>query len=64
MGSTNNTEQEESIDALYLERADNGSSHLVFKLDTKVVVSANRVMVVLTTKTVIDYIDKMGILEK
>ena len=38
VGSTNDTENERSIDALYLGRADNGSGHRVFKLGTKAVV--------------------------
>ena len=60
MGGTNNTEQERSNDALYLGRMDNGSSHIVFKLDTKVVVSVNRVVVIPTPQTIIDQVDQMG----
>ena len=41
VGGTNDTEQERSIDALYLGRTDNGSGCVVFKFDTKVVVSVN-----------------------
>ena len=51
VGGTNDIEQETSTDTLYLGQVDNGSGHLVFKLDTKVVVSANRVVIIPTTKT-------------
>jgi hypothetical protein len=34
-GGSNITDQERSIDALYIGRADNGSGHIVFKLNTK-----------------------------
>ena len=64
IGGTDNTEQERSINALYLGRADNGSGHIVFKLDTKAVVSANRVVVIPTSKVVIDRVNEMGISEK
>ena len=64
MGSTNDTKQERSINAPYLGRVDNGSGHIVFKLDTKAVVSVNRVVVLSTTKTVIYCNDKLGISEK
>ena len=63
-GGTNDTDKERSIDTLYLGRADNKSGHSVFKLDTKAVVSANRLVVIPTTKTDIDRIDEMGTLEK
>ena len=64
MVGTNNTEQERSIDALYLGRAENGNGHIVFKLDTRAVVSVNRVVVIPTLKTVIDRVNAMGISEK
>ena len=35
VGSTNDTEQERSINTLYLGRAENGSGHVVFKLDKR-----------------------------
>ena len=38
VGVTNNIEQERTIDRMYLGQADNGSGHIVFKLDTKAVV--------------------------
>jgi hypothetical protein len=44
-GGTNSTDIERSIDALYIGRADNGSGHSVFKLNTKQAVSVNRVRV-------------------
>jgi hypothetical protein len=40
-GGSNNTEQERSIDSIYIGRADNGSGHVVFKLNTKQPVSVN-----------------------
>lgn len=61
---TNNREKERSINALYLGRADNGSGHRVFKLGTKVVVSVNRVMIILTPQTIMGWVDKMGVSEK
>ena len=39
---------------------DNGSSHIVFKLDTKAVVLVNRVVLIPTPTTIIDRINKMG----
>ena len=33
IGGTNDTETERPIDSLYLGRSDNGSGHIVFKLD-------------------------------
>ena len=53
IGDTNDTDEERSIDALYLGRADNGSGHIVFKLDTKAVVSVNRVVLIPTPTTII-----------
>lgn len=64
MGDTNDTEQERSINALHLGQAENCSGHIVFKLDIKVVVSINRVVIILTSKTVIDPINKIKILKK
>ena len=46
VGATNNTETERSIDSLYLGRSDNSSGQSVFKLDTKAVMSVNRVVVI------------------
>ena len=64
VGATNRVDQERSIDALYLGRAENGSGHIVFKLDTKAVVSVNRVVLVPTPLTIIDRVIKMGHSEK
>ena len=64
VGGTNNTDQERSINVLYLGRAENDSGHIVFKLDTKVVVSVNRVVVISTPKTIIDRVNEMGTSEK
>ena len=41
-------------------RADNGSGHVVFKLDTKAVVSVNRVVVIPTPATIIDRVNEMA----
>jgi hypothetical protein len=49
-GGTNSTDNERSVDALYIGRADNGSGHSVFKLSTKQVVSVNRVTIISTTE--------------
>ena len=64
VGGTNDTEQERSIDALYLGQADNGSGHNVFNLSTKAVVSVNRVVVIPTPQTVIERVNAMGVSEK
>jgi hypothetical protein len=53
-GGSNSTEQERSVDALYIGRADNGSGHVVFKLNTKQPVSVNRVNPIPTTDAIID----------
>ena len=60
VGGTNDTDKERSIDALYLGRANNGSGHVVFKLDTKTAVSVNMVVVIPTPITIIDRIYEMG----
>ena len=49
---------------LYLGQVDNDSGHIVFKVDTKVVVSVDSVVVIPTTKTVVGRIDEMGLSEK
>lgn len=64
LGSINNTELERSINVLYLGQVDNDSGHIVFKVDTKVVVSVDSVVVIPTTKTVVGRIDEMGLSEK
>ena len=60
----NDIEEEISIIALYLGRIANGSGHNIFKLNTKAVVSFNRVVVVPTPQSVIDPVKQMGISEK
>ena len=60
MSGTNDTEQERSIDAPYLVCTDNGSDRIVFKLDTKVVVPVNRVVVIPTPQTIINQVNQMG----
>jgi hypothetical protein len=59
-GGTNSTDQERSIDSLYIGRADNGSGHEVFKLNTKQVVSVNRVTVIPTSEAAIKIINDIG----
>jgi hypothetical protein len=60
--TTNNTQQERSVDVLYIGRADNGSGHIVFKLNTKQPVSVNRVDTIPTTEAIIDTVN--GIAEQ
>ena len=64
VGGTNSIDQVRSINALYLGRAENGSGHIVFKLDTKAVVSVNRIVVIPTPTTIIDRVNEMGHSEK
>ena len=45
-------------------KAENGSGHIVFKLDIKSVVSVNRVVVIPTLKTIIDRVNEIGISKK
>ena len=59
-GGTNSTDQERSIDSLYIGRADNGSGHVVFKLSTKQPVSVNRVTSIPTTDAVINTVNNIG----
>jgi hypothetical protein len=59
-GGTNSTDQERSIDSLYIGRADNGSGHEVFKLSTKQPVSVNRVTIISTNDTVIKTVNDIG----
>jgi hypothetical protein len=59
-GGTNSTDQERSIDALYIGRADNGSGHVVFKLNTKQPVSVNRVDIIPTTDAIIETVNNIG----
>jgi hypothetical protein len=59
-GGTNSTDQERSIDALYIGRADNGSGHVVFKLNTKQPVFVNRVDIIPTTDTIIETVNNIG----
>ena len=41
VGGSNSMEEERTVDLLYIGRADNGSGHWVFKLDTKQPMSVN-----------------------
>jgi hypothetical protein len=59
-GGTNSTDEERSIDALYIGRADNGSGHVVFKLSTKQPVSVNRVTIIPTTEAMINTVNEIG----
>ena len=45
---------------MYLGRSDNSSGHIVFKLGTKAVVSANRVVVIPTPVSVTNRVNEMG----
>jgi hypothetical protein len=63
-GGTNDTDQERSIDSLYIGRADNGSGHVVFKLSTKQPVSVNRVTPIPTTEAIINTVNDIAIQEK
>jgi hypothetical protein len=60
IGGSNSTDQERSVDALYIGRADNGSGHVVFKLNTKLPVSVNRVTVIPTSEATIETINDIG----
>ena len=57
VGGTNDTEQERSINALYLGRTDNGRGHTAFKLDVKADDSINRVVVIPTPQTIINRVN-------
>jgi hypothetical protein len=59
-GGSNSTDQERSINALYIGRADNGSGHIVFKLNTKQPVSVNHVTPIPTTEATIKTINSIG----
>jgi hypothetical protein len=59
-GGTNSTDQERSVNSLYIGRADNGSGHVVFKLNTKQPVSVNRVTVIPTTEAIIKTVNDIG----
>ena len=59
-GGTNSIAKERSIAVLYLGRNDNGSGHLVFKLDTKLVIYITSFTMINTTTSFIDRINKIG----
>jgi hypothetical protein len=59
-GGTNDTNQERSIDALYIGQGDNGSGHVVFKLNTKQPVSVNCVTVVPTSEADMKTVNDIG----
>jgi hypothetical protein len=59
-GDTNSTDEERSIDGLYIGRADNGSGHIVFKPNTKQPVSVNRVTIIPTTEAIITTVNNIG----
>ena len=60
VGGTNSTEEERTVDALYLGRSDNGSGHEVFKISTKEPISVNRVTVMPAPQDIIDLMNRMG----
>jgi hypothetical protein len=59
-GGSNSTDQERSVDALYIGWADNGSGHTVFKLNTKQPVSVNRVTIIPTSEATIKTVNDIG----
>jgi hypothetical protein len=59
-GGSNSTDQERSVDALYIGRADNGSGHAVFKLNTKQPLSVNRVTIIPTSEATIKTVNDIG----
>jgi hypothetical protein len=59
-GGSNSTDQERSVNALYIGRADNGSGHTVFKLNTKQPVSVNRFTVIPTSEATIKTVNNIG----
>jgi hypothetical protein len=59
-GGSNSTDEERSIDALYIGRADNGSGRIVFKLNTKQPVSVNRITPIPTTDAIIETVNSIG----
>jgi hypothetical protein len=59
-GGTNDTDKERSVDSLYIGRADNGSGHVVFKLNTKQPISVNRVTIIPTTEATIKTVNDIG----
>jgi hypothetical protein len=59
-GGTNSTDQERLIDSLYIGRAGNTSGHEVFKLNTKQVVSVNRVTVIPTSEAAVKIANDIG----
>jgi hypothetical protein len=63
-GGSNSTDEERSVDALYIGRADNGSGYIVFKLNTKQPVSVNRVTPIPTTEVIINTVNNIGEQEK
>jgi hypothetical protein len=63
-GGSNSTDEERSADSLYIGRADNGSGHIVFKLNTKQPVSVNRVTPIPTTDVIINTVNNIGEQEK
>jgi hypothetical protein len=63
-GGSNSIDEERSVDALYIGRADNGSGHIVFKLNTKQPVSVNRVTKIPTTDVIINTVNNIGEQEK
>lgn len=48
---------------LYLEQADNGSGHSVFKLDSKAIVLVNRAVLIQIPQTVFDQINEIWVSE-
>ena len=58
---SSNTEEERTVNSLYIGPADNGSGHWVFKLDTKQPISVNKVTVIPMCQDFIDRVSKLGL---
>lgn len=61
VSGSSNTEEERTVDSLYIGPADNDSGHWIFKLDTKQSISVNRVTVIPMCQDFIDRVTKMGL---
>lgn len=64
VSSTDNTEQEKLINALYLGLTDNDSGHILFRWDKNTVVLGNRVVVIPRPQTIIAQVNQMEVSEK
>jgi hypothetical protein len=60
IGGSNSTDQERCVDTLYIGRADNGSGHVVFKLNTKQPISVNQITVIPTSEATMKTVNDIG----